>query len=252
MNLERRRDEDERAIASRFYRGRITSADESLFNYLTIGLEDICRRLSESTNYLTPADITDKKTWLTKAVDLTAKVLMMSPQCRLEYVTNHMSDCEPPNEASMVALSEGKTNGQKAYVFITITNRMKMAIPVITAKTNSEQPAHTGTASSNKDLPNEKYQLLAGMSIALNAKYCLDFAGLFSLEYVFHAEGPKSLVVIAHFVTYSNDTDPTSSWLSRSILKGQPQTNGESRFISALTKWTNSAYADSIDPQMYA
>ena len=41
QNLEARRDEDERAIASRFYRGQITAADESLLTYLKRGLDDI-------------------------------------------------------------------------------------------------------------------------------------------------------------------------------------------------------------------
>src|ERR1035441_4053377 len=92
QNLEARRDEDERAIASRFYRGQITAADESLLTYLKRGLDDIT--MSATKRFTNDLDILRANlAWLNQAAQLTVKVMTMSPQCRLKEVNRIMHLC---------------------------------------------------------------------------------------------------------------------------------------------------------------
>lgn len=190
--LNTRRDEDENAMDMRFYRGEISSADESLINYLNDGLIDYCNQAKLQI------DGTNAQSWVSygqKAAQKTVDILLETPTQRLKDI--------------------------QMYV------------------TNSD--------ASNRDL------LFTGMELALNGKYCHDFAGLASVVYDFVEYAVSDGVGTCHMESYKPSIDPESIWWKQSEWSLSPPTNGLIQFTNILDEWSaNSSYVDSIDPQMYA
>jgi hypothetical protein len=212
QDLEARRAEDERAIALRFDRGQITSADESLIAYLKDGLKDICRQAAEE---IPAQESAPAQAWLSAAAKYTADVLAMSRESRAEYL-----------------------------------DKIRRDLPKQTPRFHWPPAARVSPAiGAGSD---EQLALLTGMTIALNAQYCKDFAGLASVKYDFAGYGQGDTVVTGRIIPYQEGKDPESFWWNQSEWKAKPQARGAEQFSAVLHKWTTSAYVDAIDPQIYA
>jgi hypothetical protein len=94
--------------------------------------------------------------------------------------------------------------------------------------------------------------LFTGMEMALNGKYCHDFAGFASIDYTFDQFATNDTVATCQMVPYKSTLDSKSHWLAKTEWRDQSDSKGQDHFAEVLNNWGTNCYVDSIDPQMYA
>ena len=268
--------------------------DESLVTYLRQGLGDVLAQAHNyfKTNGLGPGFLMDKPAlvssndskkarkrvrertvkWLQDAADFTMRVMTMSPQCRAETVSQLINYCSLDHEMGVTAkLSEAgvrpavaRETGPQAVLTNLVeelrkgtlsTEQFLPLIPLIPANIPPPSPSAPREESAvPKD--EQRMMLLTGMELALNAKYCCDFATLASVEYRFDTINQSGTIVVGTMCEYKTDLDYGGAWKQSRITQKDhtnPYGDGFTQFSKVLTTyWPNYAYVDSIDPQMYA
>ena len=217
-------------------------------------------------------EFTNTTSWLTRAADFTMRVMTMSPQCRAETVSKLMNYCSSyPDMGTTAKLSEAgvrpalaRETGPQAVLTNLVeelrkgtlsTEQFIPLIPLIPA--NIPPPSPTAPREEQATPKDEqRMMLLTGMELALNAKYCSDFAGFASVQYRFDTFEHSGTLVVGRMVPYEEGLDVGGAW-ERSQLKKRTKDaklsrKGHDLFYWMLSQWPNSAYVDSIDPQMYA
>ncbi|HVM48787.1 MAG TPA: hypothetical protein VMU04_12220 [Candidatus Acidoferrum sp.] len=246
QDLEARRGEEERAIASRFSRGQVTSADEALLLYLKDGMDD----LTESARReITNSNIGGITNWIIAAGELTVDVLTRGPESRLQRLKEIMSYCPPPWEPAPPPASGPTNQASGAGPPAEATNR---APNVAT----NEAPTKSALALEKRSAPglNQRDLLLAGMEMALNAKYLDNFRYFAGIQYSIDQISDRMTATFGHISDYRPQKGTNAPWWMQRTPERARRAVAEGlvNFSNVLRGWTNSVYVDSVDPQVYA